>query len=379
MSNSSPIAAKGRMSSISDVAATVRANEPFVAEKSALPNARAHSNNFDAIRLFAALLVLCSHQFFFLGRAQPAVAGHTLGEIAVMMFFAISGYLVAESWYRDPHIVRFMLRRCLRLWPALAIATLVIALASVLVTTLPLGEYFGSATGRFISRNLQLRVVFQLPGVFAAGANKTMSAVNGSWWTIPLEMKCYLWLVVLGLIGLRRRWLSILALGIAAFLYVQTLPGHPRGDTFHNLRYLYIGFFMTAVCVRQFKAELLRFRIVLSCVGLALLVAAVATHHQDLEALIVIVPLVLITGSLSTPWVRAAGRFGDLSYGIYIYAFFVQQLSVRYWPGPSSLVGSLAVAMIVTAGLAWCSWHLVEAPALRVKRKLRRWFPDGAA
>lgn len=82
---------------------------------------RARSNNFDAIRLVAALLVLCSHQLFFLGIDNPTIAGFTLGELAVMTFFVISGYLVADSWYRDPHLVRFLGRRFLRIWPALAL------------------------------------------------------------------------------------------------------------------------------------------------------------------------------------------------------------------------------------------------------------------
>ncbi|MGH8216835.1 MAG: acyltransferase family protein, partial [Rhodanobacteraceae bacterium] len=298
---------------------------------------RAHSNNFDAIRLVAALLVLCSHQLFFLGMAQPTLGGHTLGELAVMMFFVISGYLVAESWYRDPHLVRFILRRFLRLWPALAVATVVIALVSLLVTSMPLGDYLGGVSRHFIARNLQLRIVYELPGVFTAGSSAAMSAVNGSWWTIPVEAKCYLYLALLGLIGLRRRWLSVVALAVVAFLYFRALPGH-------NLKYLYIGFFATGLCARQFTAEILRRRILWSCAGLIAFVAAVATSRQDLATWIIVAPLVLVIGSLNTPGVRSAGRFGDLSYGIYIYAYFVQQLSVRYWPGSASLAGSLAVS-----------------------------------
>ena len=172
-----------------------------------------HANNFDAVRLAAALLVLCSHQFFLLGKAQPSPTGNTLGELAVMVFFVISGYLVAQSWYRDPHVVRFILRRFLRLWPALAVATMFIALVSACITTVPMRDYFGNALWHFITHNLQLRIDYTLPGVFGNTSSKAMSSVNGSWWTIPLEMKCYLYLAILGLIGLRRRWASLLVLG----------------------------------------------------------------------------------------------------------------------------------------------------------------------
>lgn len=345
----------------------------------ALANVRTRSNNFDAIRLVAALCVLCSHQLFFLGLTNPTVAGFTLGDLAVMVFFVISGFLVANSWYGDPHLVRFLLRRFLRIWPALAVATLVIALFAVLVTHLPAHEYFGKATWHFIVRNLQLQVVYDLPGVFEGSAPGAMSAVNGSWWSIPLEVKCYLYIAVLGLIGLRRRWVSLLALAVVGYMCFQTLPGHPRANILHHLKFLCIGFFITGLCARQFATTVVRHRVVWSVVGLVLLLVAVVVGKGDLATWLVVVPLVLVGGSLSTPWVRAAGRFGDLSYGTYIYAYFVQQLCVRYWPGSGFPVASLIVSILVTLCLAWCSWHAVEAPALRLKRRLRGWFPDHAA
>lgn len=365
------------MSAIDDTLPSEAVPAAFPAREPALTQALVHGNNFDAMRLVAALLVLCSHQLFFLGMAQPLVAGHTLGEIAVMMFFVISGYLVAESWYRDPHLVRFLLRRFLRIWPALAVATIVIALASAVITILPLREYFGDAARHFVARNLQLRVVFTLPGVFGDSTSAAKMAVNGSWWTIPVEARCYLYLAVLGLIGLRRRWISLLAFAIVAVLYLRTLPGHSQANAAHNLKFLYIGFFVTGLCARQFMAEILRHRVGSLMIAVALLVVALAARRSDLAEWVVVAPMVLVMGSLSTPWVRAAGRFGDLSYGIYIYAYFVQQLSVRYWPG-ASFAASVVVAVMVTAGLAWCSWHAVEAPALGLKRHLRRWFPDKA-
>lgn len=337
-----------------------------------------HRNNFDAIRLLAALLVVVSHQLFFLGRTQPLIAGRTLGDIGVFVFFVISGYLVAESWYRDPHLVRFALRRFLRIWPALAVATAIIAFIGAFLTALPTATYFGPAIWHFIARNLQLRIVYDLPGVFASSPVGAMSAVNGSWWSIPLEMRCYLYLAVLGLIGLRRRWFAVLALVVAVFLYTSTLPGHPKANAAHNIRFLCITFFLSGICARQFVIELLRFRIMWVSLGVLLLIGAAIRGGSDLVLWTVLAPLVLGTGSLSTPWVRAASRFGDLSYGTYIYAYFVQQLSVRYWPGSHSIIGSTCASVVVTTGLAWCSWHAIEAPALRLKFYLRRWFPDQA-
>lgn len=341
----------------------------------ARPEGLEHANNFDALRLTAAWLVMVSHQFFFLGRAQPAPTGHTLGEVAVMVFFTISGYLVAESWYRDPQIVRFLLRRMLRIWPALATATLLVVFAGALLTTAPPGTYFGHETRHFIARNLEFRQAFHLPGVFDG---EPPGAVNGSWWTIRLETKCYLYLGLLGLIGLRRRLLSLLALIACAVTFARTLPGHAGADAHQNLYTLYVAFFFTGTCARQFRAELTQARRWLWIVILALLAIALATHLPALGEWATIPAVVLTIGTRSTPGLRAAGRFGDLSYGTYLYAYFVQQAIIRSWHGTPSLAGTLALAIVVSSAIAWLSWHTVERPALQLKPHLRRWFPDHA-
>ena len=68
-------------------------------------------------------MVLCSHQSPLTGRVEWTIPQyHSLGGIGLLIFFSISGFLVAESWQRDPHILRFALRRMLRIWPGLAVA-----------------------------------------------------------------------------------------------------------------------------------------------------------------------------------------------------------------------------------------------------------------
>ena len=336
-------------------------------------------NNFDGLRLIAALLVLFSHQFVLLGRQEPFLAGDSLGTIAVTMFFVMSGYLVAESWYHDAHLMRFGMRRMLRLWPALAAAAIVIALASACLTTLPLRDYFGHATREFILANVQFRSVYQLPGVFVTvPANVALSAVNGSWWTIPVEARCYLYLAILGAIGLRRRLLSALALGVVALMYVKTLPGHSQASAFNNISYYFIAFFMTGVCARQFRHEIRRAWLPMLVIGALCLAATIMLRQARLGEWVVMAPLTLWLGSRSTPGLRAAARFGDLSYGVYLYAYFLQQLVVRAWPGTPPYASSALVAALATMLVAWCSWHLIEAPALRLKRRLYDWFPDGS-
>ncbi|MGH8157547.1 MAG: acyltransferase family protein [Rhodanobacter sp.] len=343
--------------------------------------ASGHANNFDGLRLVASLMVLVSHQFVLLGMHESTLAdGMTLGSIAVAMFFIMSGYLVTESWYHDPHIMRFAMRRFLRIWPALIVATLVIVVVGAVVTSLPPHEYFGRETRRFITFNAQLRPHYTLSGVFGTTpTNASLSAVNGSWWTIPLEAKCYAYVAVLGAIGLRRRVFTLLALVAVAVMYAKTLPGHAQENTFDNVCYFYTAFFLTGVCTRQFAAEISRRRMLVAAAMAICLLAAALLQHARLVQWAVLVPFTLWFGQQSTPGLRSAARFGDLSYSAYLYAYFVQQLSVHLWPAVPSYLATAGVATIVTLLIAWCSWHAVEAPALSLKRRLRAWFPDFAA
>lgn len=349
-----------------------------MAASGAATRRRSTTNNFDGLRLIAALLVMVSHQFVFLHQAEPTPLGDSIGQVAVMMFFVVSGFLVCESWHHDPHVVRFAMRRLLRIWPALAVATLAIALYGALLSSIPPGTYFGHDLLRFVKFNLQVRPIYRLPGVFdSTPPNAALSAVNGSWWSIPLEIRCYGYLACLGLIGLRRRWVSMIALALSGLMYVRTSPGHALADDFSHLSYFYVSLFLGGVCARQFMIELQANARLTASLLVLMVLGALGLHWWRLVEWLVMAPSTLWLGVRSTLGLRSAGKFGDLSYGIYLYAYLIQQVVVRAWPTQSYLP-TLLIAMLVSAFLAWLSWHVVEKPSLALKSRLRDWFPDGA-
>ena len=179
------------------------------------------TNNFDALRLGAALAVLASHsvplsygnnEWEPVWRASQHQA--TLGHLSVAVFFVISGYLITASYARRPDPVRFVGARVLRLLPGLAVMlALVTVVAGLLLTTLPLADYFASpATLRFFVGNLSVfAFTANLPGVF--GSNPFPSAVNGSLWTLAYEVECYAAVLLLGVAGCLTRWVALAALG----------------------------------------------------------------------------------------------------------------------------------------------------------------------
>src|SRR6187200_539555 len=85
-------------------------------------------NAFDTLRLVAALIVIFGHAFRLTGETVPVFAGTTVATLGVKIFFVVSGYLVAQSWLRDPHPRRFLQRRLLRIVPALVLVVVLTAL-----------------------------------------------------------------------------------------------------------------------------------------------------------------------------------------------------------------------------------------------------------
>lgn len=327
---------------------------------------RKHANNFDFIRLIAASLVLFSHHYALVGdgRAEPSFLGlNTLGGLAVSIFFTLSGYLVTQSWFADPHPIRFALRRILRIWPALIMVVVLCALVlGPLLSKLAVSPYFHHGdTWRYFSA-LWMQPSYYLPGVFTTN---TLSAVNGSIWTIPLEVQCYIALILCGVVGILRdtRHLARFALLYIAWYVIWQRP--ELGQMQYLLEfgaYFAAGAFLFATRT-HWQAYAIRW-----CAGAALL--SFLAWQADLRYFSVLVAvswLTIFIGQMSTPVLRRAGRFGDFSYGMYLFAFPVQQTVIYLFYPAASFWGSMALAFAITLGCAALSWHVVEKPALAFK------------
>ena len=323
-------------------------------------------NNFDFLRISAASAVLISHQFALSGLAEPEISGyHSLGGLGVLVFFSISGFLVTTSWQRDPHLGRFALRRLLRIWPGLMVLVLlsVFALGPVL-TSLSLTEYFRDAgTWRYL-RFLLMLDVYELPGVFQNNVNH---AVNGSLWTLPIEVSCYVFLAAVGLLR-GWRWALLACTVVAATHYfavvdIQALVA--AGGTRH-WREEFGLFFLAGACLALFPDRRAWFGV--AAAGSILL----ALGKLDAGLWLVLPALIITLGLSSSPVASRFGRFGDFSYGVYIYAFPVQQVTVQIG---LPVYAGMALAAALTLALSAVSWHLIESPALRIKPRLRTSLP----
>lgn len=322
-------------------------------------------NNFEFLRIFAALAVLFSHHFILSGLNEPALPGViSLGGLAVMVFFSVSGFLVTQSWITDRNAFRFLGRRFLRIWPALTVVvSLTVLVLGPLVTSLPLSDYFAHPATWDYFRILLMQIHFPLPGVFTH--NPYSNSVNGSLWTIPFEVRCYLVMGAIGLVGLLRspRWLIAWCLVFFVWYVGKGLPDHVgRYVPGREFSAHFVAGVFLCCCKHWWLPHAKLVMLVTAALGVLLYVFGF--HYL---ALLVMVPVLSIGfGMQSTPVVSQFGRFGDPSFGIYLYAFPVQQTLIYACPDLNFYVNMLAAA-VITIALAYASWRWIEKPALRFK------------
>jgi peptidoglycan/LPS O-acetylase OafA/YrhL len=331
-------------------------------------------NNFDLLRLFAALLVFWFHTLAFTGRPAPTLFSWvTPGPLGVYIFFLISGYLVSKSWEADPHALRFLARRSLRIFPALAVLVLLTALVlGPMLTTLPLHAYFHDTLFRQYFYNIVLLPRFALPGVLEHQV--IPNVVNGSLWSLPVEYTLYLTLLLLGILRAPRWAIAILVVA-GCWLSIEWSMQRDSLVVVYGMivqDVVQFGvYFLLGVCVSRFGLE--RWMTVTSvCAAAVLTIAAEPWPAASRIVSWVTFPAVFLTFGLSTSIAaRALARLGDYSYGVYIYAFPVQQ-SVLYFLPSLSMTAYVLLSLVITFVFAAASWHLIEKRALRWKPRKPR-------
>ncbi len=336
------------------------------------------NNNFNLIRMAAALAVLFGHSFALLRLPEPLGQrlGMSIGSISVDIFFIASGFLVTGSLLAKQSIADFIVARVLRIYPALA----VVLMLSVLVlgpffTTLPLDAYLEHPqTYSYFLRCMAMsrEIAYYLPGVF--DGNPYQGAVNGSLWTMVYEIRMYLLLAGLWCACTLFRYKAVAlfkALAVASVLAsgVLVLIRHCNsqdGDPFPRLFFM----FASGAAFWVLKEHIHLRGKWMATLSAALLISALTSPQVFFAAYQFSIAYALFyLAYVPAGNIRRFNAAGDYSYGVYIYAFPVQQAVIALLPGISPALLTLA-AVPVTLVLAALSWHTVEQPALKLRRLL---------
>jgi peptidoglycan/LPS O-acetylase OafA/YrhL len=341
------------------------------------------NNNFDLIRLCAALAVMLGHSFgLSRGSSLELMLRFThresFGSLAVYGFFLISGLLVSASYAKQSSPTRFIGLRALRIWPGAIVCALFIALVvGPLFTTVSLADYFSSPlTFHWLLHNTTLigGVGGPLPGLFEK--NHFALLVNATVWTLPIELECYVIVLIVGLLGWidsrRRTVLAVAVVSVIFAYFARHPPEHITLGKFFVLPIAYsfypVPFFFLGMVLHPFRE-----RVPLHWLpAMSLLVAYVALRFTPVGE--VLLYPAFAYGLLWVASLQGLQRFKpkhDYSYGVYLYGFVVQQSVMMFYPTINNYL-SLLIAVPVTILLAALSWHVVERPCLAILRNKKQ-------
>ena len=340
-------------------------------------------NAFGLFRLILAALVIVSHAFPIGGFGADPVAAWThgqaeLGDLAVVGFFALSGYLITKS-ARNTDLPTFLWRRLLRIMPAfwtvLLVTALVIAPGLYARQHGSMQNYWSEPGGpmSFVVDNALLFMqTFTIHDVFVDTPLGTVSGVgvlNGSLWTLFFEFLCYLGAATLAALGVLRgprRWV-VPALAALAYVASSTAPFIPLLNGFTLTELSRLGsVFLSGAVIATFE-DRIPFDGRLATLAAVLVVASGLTVGLRSVGYIGLSYLVLWAAGRAPVRLHRIGAVNDLSYGVYIYAWPVQMGLTVVGVHQFGYLPYLLACLVAVVPLAALSWWLVEKPALRLK------------
>ena len=332
-------------------------------------------NNFDFLRVVFAFTVAFAHliELSDLEILKPFKVFFNT-RLAIDGFFIVSGFLIAKSYENSTTIKDYIIRRAKRIIPAYAVVILISALFLSAISTYSLSEYFSNIQfWKYLTANLSFQNYLEpcLPGVFET--NK-FCAVNGALWTIKLEEAFYLlvpvfyWLVRVKKINFYALIIIVYLLSVTYYTYFLSIDNYRIAKQLPGA----LAFFGTGIVFYKNFSLLQKWKdyIIIPCLIIFFL------EHYILKTQLlkpVAFGFMVFYVAYSFRFLNNFGKYGDFTYGIYIYHFPLIQLFV--YLGLFNKYPPILICMLflmLTLLLAILSWYLIEIPYLSKNRRLRQ-------
>jgi peptidoglycan/LPS O-acetylase OafA/YrhL len=344
------------------------------------------TNNFDLIRLLAALQVVVHHSIGYLqlydtSKAIASLFGVLLMFSGVPIFFFVSGFLISKSYESSAAVSDYARNRLLRIYPALIVCTIVSIASVYALGYLPRPSASPGTMLAWIAGQLTFVQFFNPDFMRGYG----VGVLNGSLWTITVELQFYLLVPLLYLVCGTRRQLSTVKLSLltAMFLVANVLywradpENHPTfamklfGVTFIPWFYMFLlGVFAQRHFIRLhgwLSGRLIVLFVVYVIAGLTARSLGVPVSNDIHPALYLLLAALIFAAAFTAPSVaeRTLHR-NDISYGVYIY--HQPCLNALIQLGFMGRVAGMWITLAVVPILAALSWRFVERPCLALKR-----------
>ncbi len=334
-----------------------------------------HKNNFDFLRFLFAIFVIITHSFALSGISDKkewlvAFTHHqtSFSAIGLSGFFTISGYFIYVSLMRSPNLKIYFKKRLLRIIPGLLVVLLLTLCIIPLLYTGSEPLLTNTSYFTYLPHNISL-YGFQGPidGVFE---KLPYHSINGSLWTIQYEFSLYVALIMLYFIKPLKNvqlWSTISLLVIMIVLYRTNFYNVHNSQVFQILGVHVLnlgGFFVAGAVLAQFEFKKWNHLRIVAITAALILIAFYLGIYNDVKH--VLFPLCIMSlGFIPIKFMQRFSNYGDGSYGIYIYAFPIQQILIYNFN--LDLVEFIIYSIILSIIMGYISWHLVEKRALRLK------------
>lgn len=334
------------------------------------------NNNFDLLRFLLAFIVIIGH----IVRLSNLKALEPLTIFPVFTgFFCISGFLITISYNRTNNLILFFKKRIRRILPAYLLVIVACALGLSFISTYSFQEYFRNPQFlKYMLVNLSFLNFLEpcLPGVFESN---TMCAVNGALWTIKIEIMFYLSMPIIMYFMNRIKQKHFLLLGLYIFavvyrniflyaegsysaMYARQLPGM-------------LSYFACGIALYYYYDYFRRQKKIFFIIGLLLFILEKVYGRFEVFTPFATSSIIFFI-AFSFSKLNNFGKFGDISYGIYIFHFPIIQLAVYFgFFGPQYnpyLISFFIIIIVLLTG--FLSWHFIEKPFLN-RNKFTKAYP----
>ena len=288
-------------------------------------------NNFTFLHLLGALLVIFGHMYYFVGELPFTICGNYVQVFGCKIIFILSGYLVTKSYLREPYFLPYLKKRVFKIFPSLTVIVLLtIFVLGPIFTNLTLITYFTNPyTWAYLS-NIFLYPRFDLPVVFIN--NPYPYAINGSLWTIPIEILCYLLVPLFYLINKKRPYINIVVLllmtsVVALTPYVFKEPIVIYGTNLLDICVLGAYFVFGNIFALIDDKKIYNIHNA-SLIFFLLIAVPLNKDIKNVLLIPVLTYLVLSFGNIPNPIFKNVLKKHNICYGLYLYGFPIQQIIV---------------------------------------------------
>lgn len=325
------------------------------------------NNNLDLIRIILASIVILGHTIAINGDSKywldPIAYFFPVtysGAIAVKIFFFISGLVVTNSYLKNDNVIYFIISRAFRVLPALLFVLIItVFIVGPIFTNFSLLEYYSDPkTWSYISKNMIFNTQYTIPGLFTDNLYK--SSINGSLWSLLYEIKCYFFLMCTFLL-IRKKRTVLLNILFSIIVIDCFLPISLIFDqlTRNNPEIYFLPFSFAYGAFLALNDRKLAINLEVVIISFLFYFAFKDTAYNELLLIIAFCNLVIYIASRK--FISKLKPKFDISYGIYLWGFLVQQI-VYFIFGQIYAGLHFIIALIISMGIAYVSFIYIEKP-----------------